>query len=164
MWAPFQRRGLEKTGGAPQKLRLVEIAVTSLEQALADFGNEFLPPATRLRILIIGHPRALDTAIQEQIQLIARDAMSNAFRHANATIVEVEIEYLSNSLHVSVRDNGSGIDEKALCLGRSSHSGILAMQKRARIIGARLRIWTKKRVGTEVEICLPLKRVLRKEI
>ena len=90
--------------------------------------------------------------------------MSNAFRHANATIVAVEIEYLSSSLHVSVRDDGSGIDEKALCLGRSSHCGILVMQKRARAIGARLRIWTKKRVGTEVEICLPLKRVLRKEI
>jgi len=156
LWAPFQRKGPERATGALQKLRSAEIAITGLEGALADFGNEFLPPATRLRILIIGHPRALDSAIQEQIQLIARDAMSNAFRHANATVIEVEIEYLSGSLHVSVRDNGSGIDKKALCLGRSSQSGILAMQKRARIIGARLRIWTREGAGTEVEICLPL--------
>jgi signal transduction histidine kinase len=31
------------------------------------------------------------------------------------------------------------------------------MQERARIIGGRFRIWTKKKAGTEVEICLPLK-------
>jgi hypothetical protein len=50
-----------------------------------------------------------------------------------------------------------------------STSKIVALARRkalliASLIGARLRIWTKKRVGTEVEICLPLKRVLAEEI
>jgi signal transduction histidine kinase len=157
LWAPFQRRGIEKARGALQKLGSAEIAVTSLERALTEFGNEFLSPGTRLRILVTGHARRLDTATQEQIQLIARDAMSNAFRHANATIVEVEIEYLSSSLRVCVRDNGSGIDERVFCFGQSPHFGILGMHERTRIMGGRIRIWTKKRVGTEVEICLPLK-------
>jgi signal transduction histidine kinase len=155
LWAPFKRRGTEKA--ALQKPGSAETPVTNLERSLTDFGNEFLPPGTRLRILVIGRPRRLETAIQEQIQLIARDAMSNAFRHANATIVEVEIEYLSRTLHVCVRDNGLGIDPRVFCLGQFRHVGILGMQERARIIGGRLRIWTKKKAGTEVEICLPLK-------
>jgi signal transduction histidine kinase len=103
----------------------------------------------------MGRPKALKPAIQEQIYLIGREALVNAFRHSAATSIEAEVEYLPNRLRVVVRDNGSGIDPQVLRSGRDSHWGLLGMRERARSIGAQLRILSRRGAGTEVEISVP---------
>jgi signal transduction histidine kinase len=93
--------------------------------------------------------------IQEQIYLIGREALVNALRHSQATIIEAAIEYLPGKLRVVVRDNGSGIDPQVLRSGRDSYWGLLGVRERARSIGAQLRIRSRRGAGTEVEISVP---------
>jgi signal transduction histidine kinase len=135
-------------------LRAAVIAPDSLEQALANFGNELATPGVQFRILVTGHPKALKPTIQEQIYLIGREALANAFRHSKAKRIEAEVEYCSSKLRVIIRDDGCGIDSESGALPRGSHWGLQGMQERAREIGAEVKIWSKRGLGTEVEISI----------
>ena len=93
----LMRRAIEEGRLALEGLRSPETAPTSLEKALADFGNEFTSDGVRFQIFVVGRPRALRPTIQEQIYLIGREAIANAFHHSKATSIEVEVVYLPGS-------------------------------------------------------------------
>jgi anti-sigma regulatory factor (Ser/Thr protein kinase) len=87
---------------------------------------------------------------------IAREALSNAFRHANATQIEVDLRYAPRMLRLRVRDNGKGIDANVLNAGgRPGHWGLTGMEERARAIRTRLEIWSESSRGTEIELIAP---------
>ena len=148
----LMRRVIEDGHAVLQGLRSPWIASTSLEQALADLRNEFPLARAQFRILVTGHPKVLNPPIQEEINLIAREALANAFRHSNATRIEAEVEYLPAKLRVVIRDDGCGMDPQAVRLRQNSHRGLQGMHERAKSIGAYLRIWSKPGLGTEVEV------------
>lgn len=153
----LMRRGIEDGRAALQGLRSPWIASTSLEQALADFRKEFPLARAQFRILVTGHSKVLNPAIQEEINLITREALANAFHHSNATRIEAEVDYSPSKLRVVIRDNGRGMDPQAIRLRRNSHWGLLGMHERARTIGAHLTIWSKPELGTEVEVSISSK-------
>ena len=126
----------------------------SFEEALFGVADEvMLSRRTGFRILVSGRPSALSSYVEEQICLIAREALENALRHAEATTVEAEIEYLPSKFRVIVRDNGRGMSSQAV--GRNSHRGLVEMLERAGKISGELRIWSRQGAGTEVEVCVP---------
>lgn len=142
------RHVLDGLRGSPAPAR-------GLEQALADLVDELSVEGARFRVSVMGRPKALPPAIEKEIYLIVREALVNALRHSAATNIETDIEYLPGGLRLVVRDNGLGMDQEVLQAGRASHWGLLGMQERAATVGARLRIWSRKGAGTEVEISLP---------
>ena len=128
----------------------------SLEQALSGLRDEFAPGSgVRFQFFVKGQPKSLKPLIQEQIYLIAREALINALRHSAATHIEAEVEFRPRRLRVLVRDNGCGMDSKICRSGRHSHWGLLGMRERAAAMGAQLRIWSRLGSGTEVEISIP---------
>src|SRR5262249_4760978 len=135
-------KGLDDGRATLHGLRSAEMASVSLEQALSGFGDDFSSAdRARFRIAVLGRPKPLDPALQEQIYLIAREALLNALRHSGAARIEVEIEYRSAAkLRVVIRDDGSGFHPRALPPARGSHWGLLGMRERAAAIGAQLRI------------------------
>jgi signal transduction histidine kinase len=62
----------------------------------------------------VGQASRLSAADVQQIYLIGREAMLNALRHAQATKIEAEVEYLPCGLRLAVRDNSCGIDPQAV--------------------------------------------------
>lgn len=127
----------------------------SLEQAFIDLGNEFGAGTASLQVFVAGRPNTLDPTVHQQVYLIGREALLNALLHSESTRIEAEIEYLPGKLRLVVRDNGSGIDAEVLQTRRGPLSGLLRMRQCARSIGAKLEIWSRKGVGTEVEIVVP---------
>jgi len=138
-----------------QDLRSSPAASLSLERGLRRLWDELLPEGVQFRIFVKGQPKALKPEIQEQIFGIGREAMVNGLRHSGATSIEVEVEYLPRRLRLVVHDNGCGIDPQFLRCGRDSHWGLVGMRERAASIGARLRIWSCPRAGTQVELSIP---------
>lgn len=150
----LMRKGIDEGRAALLGLRSSALSDGSLEKALSDVRDDFAPSErARLRIVVIGRTKPLDPAVQEQIFLIAREALLNALRHSEASRIEAEIEYLRRKLRVVVRDNGTGIDPQSLQPG---HWGLLGMRERAASVGAKLRLWSKRGEGTEVEISVPV--------
>ena len=97
----------------------------------------------------------LNSAIQQQLFLIVREAATNALRHSEATKIEVEVQYQRDLVRVHVRDNGCGIDPEAVQKKSHSHWGLSGMRERAENVGARLDIWSKTGAGTEVCVTIP---------
>jgi len=108
-----------------------------------------------LKLSFLGSPRPLDVTVCTEAYRIAREAMTNAFQHAKAQSIEVEVTYESDSLRINVRDNGDGIEPELLSKGKTDHWGLSGMRERAEKIGGRLRIWSQPRAGTEVELSVP---------
>lgn len=155
----LMRKGINEGRAALLGLRSPELPEGSLEKALHDVQDDFEQgDRTHLRIVIIGETKPLEPAVQEQIFWIAREALLNAFRHSEASGVEVRIEYLRRKLRVVVRDNGIGINQQALRSGKNLHWGLTGMRERAVSIGAELRVWSKQRKGTEVRISMPMRK------
>jgi signal transduction histidine kinase len=87
---------------------------------------------------------------------IAREALVNAFRHARAKSVELDIRYSRKMLRLRVRDDGVGMDSKVQIEGgRPGHYGLPGMRERARSIGGKFESWSEIHQGTEVEVTVP---------
>jgi signal transduction histidine kinase len=152
----LMHRVLDEGRTVLQGLRSPGEASMCVEQALTNLLDEFALAGTKFRVVVTGQPKVLEPAIQEEIYMIGREALVNALRHSNATSIEAEVEYLPRRLRVVVRDNGCGIEPQILKSGRDSHWGLLGMRERAREIGAKIQIWSRKGSGTEVEISVPV--------
>ena len=56
------------------------------------------------RVMVEGSSREVHPILREEVHGIAREAIRNAFRHAKAKVIEVEIAYRDN-LRVRIRDD-----------------------------------------------------------
>jgi signal transduction histidine kinase/ligand-binding sensor domain-containing protein len=148
---------LEESRDRVKDLRPIAAEVIDLTQALAAEGEQLgQVHAAKFRMSVQGTPRDLNPIVREEEFLIAREALSNAFRHSGAKNVEVEVTYGSAAVDLRVRDDGRGISASVLELGgRSGHFGLIGMRERARKLGGQLVIWSKPQVGTEVELRIP---------
>ena len=103
-----------------------------------------------------GAPRSLAPGVAGEVDRIAGEALRNAFHHAAADRIEAEICYDKRQFRLRIRDNGKGIDRDILGQGgRPGHHGLPGMHERARLIGAKLAIWSEPGSGTEVELQVP---------
>lgn len=150
------RRAIDDGRAAIRGVHMASPAPSSLEQAFSSLLSEITTAGKpRPRIFVQGKPRILDPAIQKQLYLIGREAVMNALRHAEATKIEIEVQYQSRLLRLFVRDNGCGIDAAAAQTESDSHWGLRGMRERAENIGAQLRVWSRTGAGTEVCVDLP---------
>jgi signal transduction histidine kinase len=76
----------------------------------------------------------------------------NAFNHARARHIEVEITYAQRQLRLRIRDDGEGIAPEILEHGRAGHYGLAGIRERAKQIGAKLSMWSKAGAGTEIDL------------
>jgi len=127
-------------------------AVSILGEELATHSNDSQPA---FRVAVEGESRDLHPIVRDEIYKIAAEALRNAFRHADARQVEVEIRYDNEQFRLRVRDDGKGIDPAVLA-GQDSerHFGLHGMRERATLMGAQLAVRSKVAAGTEVELCL----------
>ncbi len=87
-------------------------------------------------VVVEGNARKLHPIVQEEVFMIGREALANAFHHANAQRIEVDIEFRSTELRLRVRDDGRGLEREVLDAGgRSGHFGLGGMRERAERFG-----------------------------
>jgi signal transduction histidine kinase len=134
------------------------LALNTLGEELA--GNESNPNSVEFHVVVQGTPRNLHPILQDEVYRIAGEAVRNAFNHAQAQWIEVEIRYDEREFHLRVRDDGKGIDPKLLKEGgRPGHYGLRGMRERAKLMGGKLTIWSALESGTELELGIPASRV-----
>jgi signal transduction histidine kinase/ligand-binding sensor domain-containing protein len=128
----------------------------NLEQAFSRIPQELaIAQPIDFRLIVEGQARPLHPVIRDEVYRIGREALANAFRHSQASGIEVELEYADSQLRVLIRDNGRGIDPQVLRAGREGHWGLSGMRERAERIGAKLKVWSRAAGGTEVELSVP---------
>lgn len=137
-------------------LRTITADNHSLELAFSRVRQEFtLNDNVGYRVIANNVARPLRPLIRDEVYRIGREALANAFLHAQANNVEVEVEYASKYLRILVRDDGRGIDPQVLNSGREGHWGLSGMRERSEGIGASLKLRSRIGAGTEVELRVP---------
>jgi ligand-binding sensor domain-containing protein/signal transduction histidine kinase len=137
-------------------LRAQQVASNDLVRAFAQIAQDFpARDAPVVEVLTEGQEQPLNAVAGQDVLQIGRQAIANALQHAEARRVHVLLSYSRNRLCVRVKDNGCGIDESALNLGKAGHHGISGMRERAVRIGATLSILSRAGQGTEVCLDVP---------
>jgi signal transduction histidine kinase len=114
-----------------------------------------LDPAIEIKIQVDGPQRPLHPVVFDEVVAIATEALFNAFTHAQAEHVAVEVRYERNQLVVRVHDDGVGIERQVLEGGREGHFGLTGMRERAAKIQGQLLVRSSPGAGAEVTIAVP---------
>jgi signal transduction histidine kinase/ligand-binding sensor domain-containing protein len=150
---------------AVQGLRASTIERNDLAVAVRILGDELATVVSAeqrptFSVAVEGQTRDLHPIVRDEIYKIAAEALRNAFQHAHAWRVEVDIRYEDEQFRLRVRDDGKGIDPNVLANQRlEGHYGLRGMPERAALIGGKLAVWSEVGAGTEVELRLPASSV-----
>ncbi|MEM1057425.1 MAG: ATP-binding protein [Bacteroidota bacterium] len=94
----------------------------------------------------------LDMETRRHVFLIAKEALHNAARHAEATRVHVRLGTEAGTLRLEVRDDGHGFDP----LVSSTGHGLGSLRQRAEILGGTVTVESAPGEGTRVLLQAPL--------
>ena len=146
---------------AVQNLRSSSFDDRDLATSLSTLGSELeagidQPLKPEYCVVVEGRPRELTAVVRNEAYRIAREAVSNAYRHAKAGQIETEVTFGDADLTIRVRDDGIGMDPQILAQGqRPGHWGLPGMRERSESFGAHLHVWSDGSAGTEVELRIP---------
>jgi signal transduction histidine kinase len=99
--------------------------------------------------------RAIPTDSAAALYWIAREAISNARRHAAATTIDVGVGLANGSIVLQVDDDGAGFD-LAKVESESSPMGLFTMRERATLANGTLELVSTPHRGTSVRVRMPL--------
>jgi signal transduction histidine kinase len=143
-------------------LRSCSPDASDLAHLLAAAGHELSGVAASnggspaFRVTVEGPPRDIKTVLRDELYRIGQEILRNAFHHARANQIEVDIQYDPRELRVRFRDDGIGIDRKVLNEGAlAGHWGLPGVRERAKLAGAQLDYWSEAGAGTEVQVIVP---------
>ena len=145
-------------GSAYRQLRdlLVTFRLTidndNFDEALHEAASEFALKGGFI-IKVNNDIMTLNLSAHEQIDLIqiAREALSNISRHAQAQNVEIHLQYEEGDKHILMRiiDDGVGISGS---VDQTQHHGLMIMKERAHNIGGELIVTDNKPRGTIITV------------
>ncbi len=137
---------LRKTPGAP------ELA----PQPTLDAVDTLLKPAReaglQATLKVIGEKRPLPEALDLSAYRIVQEAITNALKHANASRIEVTVDYGPDALALTISDNGTGATNEP-----STGHGLIGMRERVELFGGGLTTGSSSLGGFNVRATLPVK-------
>jgi signal transduction histidine kinase len=104
-----------------------------------------------------GSPRRLPRSVGDAAFRIGREALVNAVRHAEASRIEIHLDFGADLLLLEVRDDGRGVSPiEAEVASKRGHFGLSGIRNRALSLGGRCDVWPRPGGGTIVALELPL--------
>jgi len=94
----------------------------------------------------------LPAAVQQELYHIAREALNNSLKHAQATLIKVHLSYRPEVTVMEITDDGRGFDPEAG--SEAGGMGLRTMQERAQHLGAQLEIHSSPGAGSSVKVTL----------
>jgi signal transduction histidine kinase len=163
--APMRARLREARGGLEQtvvELRRIIAALSpavlerlGLERALrllADRSGRNLPAGTRVRIA--GRLDDVPPSLQQVIYRVAQEALQNAAKHSQATIVKLSVVRTDKVIRTRISDNGLGF-QVGDTAAKPLSFGLAGMRERAALLGGKLAVRSARNQGTTVILELP---------
>jgi signal transduction histidine kinase len=102
-----------------------------------------------------GRARRLAPVLENNLLRVGQEAITNAFKHAQAGEVRVTLEFGERHFQLQVQDNGRGFDPQKPAQ-RNGSFGLVGLQERATELQGELHIRSAPGQGTEVKLRVPL--------
>jgi len=97
-----------------------------------------------------GQIRALPEVVEENFLRIGREAIVNVLKHAQATSVNIQLEFEPRRVILKIRDNGRGFVPEKAAGPDEGHFGLLGMSERVKRLGGQFSIVSAPGAGTTV--------------
>jgi PAS domain S-box-containing protein len=150
-------RRLMRGAAAEMRALLAELRPSSITEAelgalLQLLGDAFTGRTTIPVTIMVSGEGSLPPDVQMAVYRICQEAMNNISRHADATRVDVTLNYADNAMELGICDDGGGFDPQNTDPG---HYGLIMMRERAAAVGAGLWITSQPGHGVEIRIRWP---------
>jgi len=148
------RSGLTDARRSVEALRPQILEEGDLLSALTQLADQmFSHTSVLVSCEAIGEPYALPKEIEMNLFRIGQEALTNAFKYANASKICVELRYERSQCLLQIKDNGQGFESSFLSIGQGF--GLLGMTERAERIGSELMIQSHPGQGTAIIVRVP---------
>jgi signal transduction histidine kinase len=135
---------------AMMAMRVDPASASSLEEVLRSYVEDFAERfELRTEFEAVGTLARLPPRTEAEVLRIVQEALNNARRHADATLVRVRTERDGDVSRITVADNGRGFNPGSVPPDRF---GIRGMRERAELVGATLKVESRDRDGTRITI------------
>ncbi len=146
------REGLAEARRSVQALRPRALTEADLFGALTRFVERRADEAgVRTECRLTGQPYPLPDEVENNLLRIAQEALTNAFKHAQAHLIHLELSFEPGRVQLSIADDGLGFDPYRPL---SDGFGLVGMHERSRSIGAELMITSRPAQGTQVTVAV----------
>lgn len=136
---------MDLRGSVLERLDLVE-AMRETLKPLAEAGG------VKFELTVEGQRRRFTREADRHALLVAKEAVTNAVRHAKASCITVTVCYVDEGLSICVQDDGCGFDVKAAPV--AGHFGLQGMRERINQLNGRFEITSSADAGTTVSIVM----------
>lgn len=145
-------------GAQTVKAGVDDVKALGLQAALRKLASILAPETPSIRLDFAEYSRQTQ-AVEEELYLICREALSNAIRHSRARIVRVNASRNFDRISIVISDDGVGFDpgeQRLTAMSRADHGiGLQTMNERARALGGSCHVASRLGLGTAVDISLP---------
>lgn len=106
-----------------------------------------------------GDKRELPPEVETGLLRICQESLNNVGKHAQATKVEVTVEFDTSAVILAIGDNGLGFVKKGRSKQGRKHQGfgLISMRERARGLGGTFEVQSNKGEGTLVRVTVPVR-------
>lgn len=141
-------------------MRITQVEAAALWFRILNFAKKMGPYYSSIKIEVIGEPPklSLNASMALNLVLIVQEAINNAIRHADASVITVCSYTSENFWQIEIADNGTGFDLK-LADEKLESYGIENMKERANQSKIRFSINTLPLHGTKVSLEMDIKQM-----
>jgi signal transduction histidine kinase len=121
---------------------------------------EGLAQRAQLQISIDAVPeQRLPRRVETTLYHVAKEALHNVMKHAQATAVRVTFQRKAGSISCHIRDDGVGFDPASISGRRGEQGfGLIGMRERLSVVGGEMQISSADGLGTELVISIPVEK------
>ena len=102
-----------------------------LSKALLEASERTLAGTTiTLSFLVQGAPRKIGNILEHHLLRVCEEALANVLKHAQATRVEVVLDFTTKEVQLQIRDNGCGFEPTSWEVSKRGHFGLLGIKER----------------------------------
>jgi len=129
-----------------------------LVEALRRFGRAFCSETgLHFSLEVKGEPPRLSPLLEASAYRVAQEALTNVYKHAHATSVQMRVSFDGQGLTLKIGDDGQGFDpQQVLAQDGPSHLGLSGMRERAQALGGKVEVLSRPGEGTQVVLHLPV--------
>ncbi|WP_132746709.1 sensor histidine kinase [Scopulibacillus darangshiensis] len=101
----------------------------------------------------IGEEKRLPSRMEAALFRLAQEAVQNACKHANPSLVKVSMEFRDDRIHLLINDDGTGFDP-----GKKKENtfGLIGMKERVELLEGKIAIQSNVKNGTLIVIQIPI--------
>ncbi|WP_161568252.1 GAF domain-containing sensor histidine kinase [Anaerobacillus alkaliphilus] len=106
---------------------------------------------------VVGSPVILENEVEKVMFDTFQESIQNVVKHANATKIDVQLNYQTEHIVLKIKDNGVGFSlmEAMIKARDGTHFGIISMNEEAKKIDASLQIESSPGEGTVIMLKVP---------